>query len=866
MSAYPDQSVVQVKEVIQNWSLKYRVPLAEAAGSVREIMRIDYSLVQVALDSICQDIEARHEHLSSTILNPLTFLPWHLGPREDGQWERYFELLRKAGAPGLEMFETEATRITALLSNPALASQKRKGLVMGNVQSGKTRNFAGVIAQAADAGYRFVIVLAGMHNNLRAQTQARLNADLFNTPEWYPLTDDERDFEGVLKPNTLFAGQKLLCAVVKKNSTRLRYLVDMMGQISPEVRRRTPVLIVDDEADQATPNSLAEKDKISTINQRLRDLWGSVETGTYLAYTATPFANVLSDPDDPADLFPSDFITTIEPGEGYFGAERVFGVADTTTDGPLADGLNMVRKISAAEAATLKPPSDATEREAFDPELPGSLRAAVQWFVVATAIRRARGQRESHSSMLVHTTHYTAPHFAMKLRLAEYCDDLLLNLEGSTKRQLELSWLQEAAKVSSEATLPLPTWDETWAEIQGVLSGLTFVVDNGESQDRLNYDLDGPIQTVIAVGGGTLSRGLTLEGLIVSYFTRTSNTYDTLLQMGRWFGYRPGYEDLPRVWVTTGLDKDYAHLARVEKDLRDDIAAVEDSEFTPEQVGIRIRAHPGRLEITSRNKMYSAEIVQLGLSGTSNQTFLLDGSPQAIQANLELSADLVHGLDFTGLKDGSSRLIARGASGKRISTFLSHFRVSSDQTWLDNPNRREAMVEWVNEMSPGNTWNIVLVGNSAAAKRGTAETLTIGDHELACLQRTPMRHSTLSSIDLKALTSAQDRLADIDTSAYDSILASTEAGRRRVRRLHGNGEGLLLLYPLGSRASAASNSPERMDMPTNSPMVGFAIVFPVVNDSRRDEGTFVSVRRDWDVPTVVEGDESADAEEGAGST
>ena len=866
MNTNVDQAVARVKEMIQDRTLKDRVPLPEAAGSVREVMRLDYSLVQVALDSLYQDIAARHEHLPSTILDPATFSPWYFGPREDGQWQRYLELLRQADAPGLKALETEATTITALLSNPALSSQKRKGLVMGNVQSGKTRNFAGVIAQAADAGYRFVIVLAGMHNNLRAQTQARLNADLFTAPEWYPLTDDERDFDGVLNPNALFAGQKLLCAVVKKNTTRLQYLVDMMDKIPREVRRRTPVLIVDDEADQATPNSLAQKDRISTINQRLRDLWGSVETGTYLAYTATPFANVLADPDDPADLFPSHFITTIDPGEGYFGAERVFGVADTAVDGPLADGLNMVRQISSAEAKLLKPHGDAEERESFDPDLPESLRAAVQWFVVATAIRRARGQRESHSSMLVHTTHYTAPHFAMKRRLAAYCKSLILGLAGSAKEQLEHSWLQEATKVSSEATLPLPSWEEVWAEIPGVLSNLTFVVDNGESQDRLNYDSEGPVQTVIAVGGGTLSRGLTLEGLVVSYFTRTSNTYDTLLQMGRWFGYRPGYEDLPRVWVTTGLDKDYAHLARVEKDLRDDIEAVQDSEFTPHQVGVRVRAHPGRLEITSRNKMYSAEIVQLGLSGTSNQTFLLDGSPQVVQANLELSADLIRGLDFTEVKDGSSRLITRGVSGKRISTFLSHFRVSREQTWLDNPNRREAIVEWVNEMSPGKNWNIVLVGNSAAAKQGTAEILTLGGHELACLQRTPMRNSTLSSIDLKALTSARDRLADIDNSDYDATLASTEAGRRRIRRLHGKGEGLLLLYPLGSRARAASDSPERMDMPTDSPMVGFAIVFPVVNDSHREEGTFVSVRRDWDVQTIVEGDESADADEGAAHT
>ncbi|RMB61445.1 Z1 domain-containing protein [Tessaracoccus antarcticus] len=840
------------RKLIVDESMESKVPLKEAAATLKSY-GLDRSLIDSVLDDLLAE-QAKHQHLLSTVLDPQTFVPWYTGPKPDGQWARYFRRLREAKAPSLDNLSEETTTITSLLANPLTGKAKRKGLVMGNVQSGKTRNYAGVIAKAADEGYKFVIVLSGINNNLREQTQVRLNSDLFDGADWYPLTDKDDDFRGVLKPGTLFTGQKLLCAVVKKNPTRLHYLVKMLKSIPLEVLQKAPILIVDDEADQATPNSMAEKEKISTINEWLRGLWGTVVTGTYLAYTATPFANILMDPDNESDLFPSDFVTTIQPGEGYFGAERVFGVADTVSEGLEFDGLNMVRRIPAAEASSLKPPSNAEDREFFDPDLPTSLKAAFQWFVLATAIRRARGHMESHSSMLVHTTHYTAPHRTMKARLVAYGRELLSGYDTTTPGLLKAAWDEEVLKVASEATEPLPEWDNVQKEAKSVLKELEVIVDNGESADRLNYDPEGPVQTVVAVGGGTLSRGLTLEGLVVSYFTRTSNTYDTLLQMGRWFGYRPGYEDLPRVWVTAGLDTDYAYLARVEKDLRDEIASVQGTEYTPRQIGVRVRAHPGRLEITSKNKMFSAEIVQLGLSGTSAQTFLLDGRPSTIESNIEAANVLVKGLRFSSLASNEARLIAKCVDGERVSAFIRSFRAHEDQRWLTDTVRREATVEWIEKWARGDVWNIVLVGNSTGGKE-PAETLKLGPHELVCFQRTPMKNSTEAKVDLKALTSQPDRLADIDSALYEGTQAETEEGRRRIRRKHGDGRGLILLYPLGSQAKASSDSDSRINMPIDRPMLGFAVVFPHVNDVEKDQGTFVSVKRTWDVPLTVEGDE-----------
>lgn len=847
------------RKMIMDESAASRVSLTEAAATVKTEGGVDPKFVDQALAALLAK-QRENVDIDSAVLDPSTFLPWYLGPSENGQWAHYLARLHEANAPGLDTLDRETSAITGLLADPVQTGAKRKGLVMGNVQSGKTRNFAGVIAKAADAHYKFVIVLSGINNNLREQTQTRLNRDLFEATDWYPLTNAESDFSGVMRPGTLFDRQKLLCAVVKKNTVRLRRLVKMMEDIPFEVRRKTPVLIIDDEADQATPNSLAEQKRISTINRRLRDLWSTVVTGTYVAYTATPFANVLMDPDNESDLFPSDFVTTIEPGEGYYGAERVFGISDTVNEGNESDGLGMVREIPMADASSLKPPGDAERRDSFDPELPDSLRAAFRWFVVATAIRRARGQREAHSSMLVHTTHYTLPHFALQKRLVSYRTELLRGLDTVTRELLFHAWKDEAHEVASEATQPLPSWEDIWLEVPGVLRDLTVIVDNGHSEDRLNYEDKGLPQTVVAVGGGTLSRGLTLEGLVVSYFTRTSNTYDTLLQMGRWFGYRPGYEDLPRVWVTKGLDEDYAYLARVEKDLRDEIASVQATEYTPRQLGVRVRAHPGRLEVTSKNKMFSADIVQLGLSGTSHQTFLLDGSPSVIQENLSAAGRLTADVQFAPLGSAGGRWIARGASGERVAQFIENFRAHSDQRWLTDPVRSGATIRWIERWAVDDAWNLVLVG-SGETEGLDRESLYVGEQELTCLQRTPLRGSTLERLNLKALTSPTDRVADIDPSAYEAELARTEAGRRRIRRTAGAGQGLLLLYALGSRAQAPQDSDSRMDMPTSEPMLGFAVVFPHVDDADRDEGTFVSVRRYWDVPLTVEGDEDLQEDE-----
>lgn len=848
-----EDELQQLKDLLIRESQERHVSLKEAA---RELQKLH--IPRDKLDRAVAELEdemAVNVLVTPSIVDTSNWLKWYLGPVEDGHWAAYRELWLASGKPGLDELDRSTTELTKLLANPN-SRQRRKGLVMGNVQSGKTGNFAGLIAKATDAGYRLVIVASGLHNNLRNQTQDRLVHDVLR-PGWRVLTKPDEDVPPIAYPQHDITATTPTAAVVKKNKPRLNYLIDALKALPVEARRKIPVLIIDDEADQATPNTPTARAAISAINGCMRELWRWVEVGTYVAYTATPFANVLMDPDDTDELFPSDFISILTPGETYFGAERVFGVAEADEDGEwgVSDGLDMVRHVSDIEAQALRPPSNLAERESFVPPIVPSMEEALRWFVVATAIRLLRKQEE-HSSMLIHTTHYIDPHVAMQTKLQTWVTN---ELEHRPLQKYREVWLKELGAVVPETPRFQPEWTEIEAMVPGVLNRLKVIVDNGKSADRLSYSNDQP-EIVIAIGGGTLARGLTLEGLVVSFFTRTTNTYDTLMQMGRWFGYRDGYEDLPRLWVSTGLDKDYAFLARVERDLRAEIQALADSEFTPAQAGVRVRQHPGRLEITSMNRMRKARTVQVSLSGVGRQTFLLDGSdPSTQERNLQAVNDLVgNRLD----PDGYGRLFARGVTSDRVVTFLRGFYSHKDQRVLQSDEQQQVMADWIRSFAGGSSWSVLVTDNTAPDAQQRLGSMMIGGQKVNMVNRAPLVGSTPDRLDFKAVMSPSDWIADIRDELEAGELPSTPAQRLRARRVVAEGRGLIVIYAISPWSAparvTASEKPSRMEMPVEHPMLAYAIVFPFVKDVDKSQGTFVSVRS---TPVVERDDDEAELEE-----
>lgn len=838
-----------------------------SADAAKELLELGAQpdLVQAALASI--DEEARqmerldfprgvngwnYRHQISDVKRKA----WYTGPVDyDRFWPDYLRVL-EARVPGRAVADISqsSTKTVAQLTNPGARGIRKKGLVLGYVQSGKTANYAALIAKAADAGYRLVIVLAGIHNSLRRQTQVRLDADLGLTSghiQWVPLTHRDADFGDVTNGAALASQKDLrLIAVVKKNVSRLENVKGWLEDIPLNVRRGLPALVIDDEADQATPNSKAAKDKVSRINELLREVLGLLPTSTYIGYTATPFANVLINPDDDLDLYPSDFIIDLPKPEGYFGAESLFGgPVDDDAEDPM-DGLDMVRVIPPDDVPQITPPSRKEDRADHPYSIPPSLEQAMRWFVVASAIRRARGQH-AHSSMLIHTTQLIEPQFT----IADLVDRKVHEFQ-STDAAFKVAFDKEARRVDGDQwQLPRVTWAETRKHISTVLEEIRVVVDNGASSDRLDYERlgvaddgaeKGLIETVIAVGGNTLSRGLTLEGLVVSYFCRRAGTYDALLQMGRWFGFRNGYEDLPRVWVTKELLNRFRFLSIVEQEIRDDVARYETEGLTPMDFAVRIRTHPS-MAVTSQSKMYFANQLNVTYGGKRLQTFRFNHRDEAtLQRNIQAVRELVGACKEQGLQEEpgfpESRIVIRDVPSALIKQFLMEYTFHEDHKQLD----AEAMVRYLDDRHDvaASQWNVVIAGGGSRYRTVDGKQVDLGVIDLgasdpvnminrARLESLDDSGSPQATADVKAVMSRQDRFIDFPVGEAPSPLPTDERQLARIREEKMGGRGVLIIYPISPDSTPMGRSRlvgSREDLGADAPVMGVGIIFPAVND------------------------------------
>lgn len=560
-------------------------------------------------------------------------------------------------------------------------------MVVGHVQSGKTANYTGLICKAADAGYRLIIVIAGIHNNLRNQTQMRIDEGFVGRDSARLLSnrdDPAQRFIGVGRfdksrrpvtfTNSIKDFSKTLASgvgvpldnlrepaifVIKKNSSTLKNLISWLQEHNQRAGTSVidaPMLLIDDEADNASINTAKGPDEATRINGQIRSLLKLFDHSCYVGYTATPFANIFIDPDSETemlgeDLFPRDFIVSLDPPTNYFGANRVF----------LEDSEAILRPIT--DNGDLLP---LTHRKDFAvTALPASLEKAVRTFVVARAIRLARGQRRKHCSMLVNASRFTDVQRQLRNEVHALVDRIRASVrvngalpEAKALQDAEIAalhavWLDEYA----------PGSEFGWKDIQPLLlesiAPVSVVEVNSRSSGNLNYsDHEEHGLNVIAVGGFSLSRGLTLEGLTVSYFLRNSMMYDTLMQMGRWFGYRPGYDDLCRVWMPEEAEGWYAHIAESIEELR----SMEAVGATPEQFGLKVRSHPDTLIVTARNKMGSGEklVVSIGLANKFAETAILKRDADSLRANRNAASALARALAAGGKPLSSASEVTGG--------------------------------------------------------------------------------------------------------------------------------------------------------------------------------------------------------------
>lgn len=781
---------------------------------------------------------------------------WYFGPvAGDERWPAFLSATGLEEKPEqLVALDAASTKIVAHLADPTIRGNKKKGLVIGHVQSGKTANYAAVVAKAGDAGYRIGIVMSGIHNNLRKQTQVRLDNDLSIPALWDPLTDADADFGRVPNGTARVANRLHMLAVVKKNPSRLQRLRDWLHSIPIEARKACPILLIDDEADQATPNTRAALDEMSRINELIREVWSEIPTGTYVGYTATPFANVFMDPNDETEMYPSDFIVSLPRPETYFGAERIFGLPLHAPDDAVDDGLDMARIIPDNEVDNLNAPTSREDRAAWVPAMSDTLETATRWFLLATAARRAREGIASHSSMLVHTTSYVDPHFRTKDMLDGLLDRLLDELSDDGPGRFRAVWEAEYGRVGPvDGVAPL-IWDDVVLNLEDVLRCTRVVVDNGSSTDRLDYGRKTPdgteiAETVIAVGGSTLSRGLTLEGLVVSYFTRAARTYDTLLQMGRWFGYRPGYEELPRVWMSAKIRDDFRFLAQVEWEIREEMQSMERRGVTPDQYGFRIRAHPGNLAITAKSKMFHAEKVHVSFSGQRHQTIQFEERDAEIQRqNIRAAHQLLAQCGGSPESVGNTRVF-RGVESKAVLDFLEHYKF-----FEGGELNGSQIVQWLRKFAEDRPWSVAVVSRGED-RVGTVDMGPLG--ELNGLVRAPLQ-TPETFANVKGLMTKGDAVVDLGNEAVKRV----NAGERfeTVRFEANAADGLLVLYPISKNSRPMRNVEMTSRRPLESPedLIGVGIIFPSVLDGdAAEDGTFLAVRPDW-TPEFEEVDEAAE--------
>lgn len=782
-------------------------------------------------DEIVDDLVERYEHHVGVIREVAAphymqsggRITWYAGPRpNDLCWPKLVELLKHTGfdEQALTALDESTTRIVSLLEHPATAEFKTKGLVLGHIQSGKTTNYTGVIAKAADRGYRLVIVLAGIHNELRRQTQNRLIRQLIdpNPTHWHQLTDPDRDFHPVANAPAYFAtyagGQKVLC-VVKKNSAVLRKLIAWLEDASDQLSL-IPALVIDDEADQAAVAT-------QTINPLIRRLLETLPKVAYVGYTATPFANLFIDPATD-DLYPRDFIVDLPKPANHFGTESIFG-RDPLEDedpGDYNDGaFDMVRIVPDEEVPQVRPATD-RDVDGFEPTVSGELRRAILYFWLATAARRVRGSGVSHSTMLIHTSVRVAVHRAFRepiealrlrtLRAMEIEDAVLL-------AELEVLWGGELARVPAESVDESATqFRDLLPLLHDVISECRVILDNSSSEERLDYSGD-PI-VAIAVGGNTLSRGLTLEGLVVSYFVRAASAYDTLLQMGRWFGYREGYADLPRIWMTRELQGWFRHLAGIEAEIRQDIARYMQDDVTPQTFAVRIRTHPS-LAITAAAKMRDAVMATASFGGMRVQTRYFHADDRDwLGANASAARDLVARMGGINAAQRSTAFIGlmwAEMPAEDIIAFIEDYQVHEKA-----PNNRVGLIaDYVRKRNGRGQlleWDVAIIGSSTAG-RGTYD---FGSGvEVPKIIRAKLLDSPPDAADIRTLMSRRDAAVDLTLQPGVALTEALIAERRREQRPD---TGLLTLYAI-DRVSPTTRT-GRQPLDAVDDVVGIGIVFP----------------------------------------
>jgi len=703
--------------------------------------------------------------LGNSVVNDVTYHPWISSRKAEIDfyyWNRYYKYLEVDQGWKTDVIDTlgkVSDDILDLCGNPAEEGRwKRKGLVLGDIQSGKTSNYLALCNKAADAGYKIIILLTGTIEGLRKQTQERVDAGfvglnsrnvLKKNPEKkyigvgcidsnrtaYQFTDVLSDFSSSKLQSlnfTIKGLQEPVILVLKKNKSVLENLATWLSTRNTDHigdKIDLPLLLIDDEADNASVNTNKPDKDPTTINKAICEVLKLFNRSTYVAVTATPFANIFIDPEldkgtDEFNLFPSDFIYALSAPTHYIGARKIFA-----EDGEYRDALEYIDDIDIdINHGTYVFRSKAKSGHIV-PYLPNTLKIALKYFLLVNVVQDLTGNKKSHRSMFINVSQFVNVQNQVFDMVCDYVNKYQTKIQSYSKLPYEdamkCNEIKELHNVWKKYQLLEKTgikWEQILSNLYESTAPIVVRLVNQKAKEkgveRLDYE---PYKEtglrVIAVGGNSLSRGLTLEGLSVSYFDRNSQMYDTLMQMGRWFGYRNGYDKLFKIWMEPAAIGWYEYISNATDELRDEIVEMRRIGLTPKEFGLKVQQNMTSLFVTARSKMRATTTVEqwISLAAEVVETPKLVANMQkCINCNLELTNDLLSELannpDYykEELNYENNRVIYSGVDkeiiAKYIAAYVSHPR--------HIPFNSTDLSMHINNSTEYPKWTVAIIGGS----------------------------------------------------------------------------------------------------------------------------------------------------------
>ncbi|MGY8921899.1 MAG: Z1 domain-containing protein, partial [Flavobacteriales bacterium] len=693
-------------------------------------------------------------------------------------------------------------------------------------------------------------------------------------------------------------GKNPVVFVIKKNKTILENLIDWLSQNEEiktiEGRKKLmniPALIIDDESDYASVNTTKDINEVKTINKLIRVLLNLFNQNTFIGYTATPYANLFisQDYNDELttsvknkeyyignDLFPKHFILNIKAAKNYIGASKLFGLEDPIT-GESNEPLDIFRPIYSEE---YNPPLyekiNKHNKDDLPEYLPESLLTAIKSFILTCAIRRLRGHEKKHNSMLIHVALYVKWIDRVALLVNQLVKEFTNKIEAndvefmeSLKHLFDSDFVPTTKNVLNsldykDNRIVIHQWEDVKKEIRAAITKFDVRSVHGTTSvskldyhniSNIDYDRHENGLSVIAIGGGKLSRGITLEGLSVSYYLRTTKMYDSLMQMGRWFGYRPGYVDLCRLYTNERIFNWFNHITMATEEMRNDFDIMSSQNLKPTDFKLKIRNHHGLLAVTSVSKLNWSTNIKISFSGTNLQTYLLNKDFDSIKSNFSLLQTLIKRLDnpIKTLKRDKIRYLSfNNVDIDYLTHFIRDFKINIPAI------NSQVITEYINAQKSINSikeWNICLVSNTdkkvwiyddpeqktnknQVDARNYEVEVNGKSTQMTCSVRNQTEKNQLYKITKNQIDDLIDRQIDLENKGHKTN--KDIKARRAIEK-----KGLLLIYALDERGTK--------NLKNKIPIIGYSIHFPKIENEQKTSYT-AAVFDDFDEEVMRDDD------------